>query len=391
MARTAPPEPRRVLLLSGRADFYGGGQRSLCDLAGSLRRTDWSPIAVLPGPGPLSDALRAEGIPVHHLPLPPVGPWAGTRCVRAVRGLAELLRTERALLVHSDAPRSALYAGLAARLARRRHLWHLRASLPGAPGTDRLLLALSHRVIAVSRAAATRSAALRRSTRVAVIPTGVRPPDFLDRRTARGILGLPQGALVAGVVGRVEPDKGGEDALVVAARLATVVPGSAVAFLGASEGDPAFRHALEEKAGRLGLDRSILFLGERSDAARLLRAFDLILHPSRHEALPRALIEALWAGVPVAAYGVGGVAEVVGSGVEAGGLLATPGRPSALTRLVERLALDPGLRHALGVAGMERARGRFRLETMTAAVVAQYDALLPQAGRSTDAALEEAA
>lgn len=391
MARTAPPEARRVLLLSGRADFYGGGQRSLCDLAGALRRTDWSPIAVLPGPGPLADALGAEGIPVRHLLLPPLGPFAATRCGRAVRRLADLLRSEGALLVHSDAPRQALYAGLAARLARRRHLWHLRASLPGAPGTDRLLLALSHRVIAVSRAAATRSAALRRSPRVAVVPTGLRPPDFLDRRTARGILALPQGALVAGVIGRVEPDKGGEDALAVAARLTTVVPGSVVAFLGASDSTSAYRLALEEMAGRLGLGTSIRFLGERPDAARLLRAFDLILHPSRHEALPRALIEALWAGVPAAAYAVGGVAEVVGSGVVAGGLLAPPGRPSALARLVERLALDPDLRHALGVAGMERARGRFRLETMTAAVVAQYDALVPRTGHTADAALEEAA
>jgi glycosyltransferase involved in cell wall biosynthesis len=381
MGSIAPPEPRRVLLVSERADFYGGGQRSLCDLARALLRSSWSPVAVLPGPGPLAEALASEGVPVRHLPLPPLRFLRGARTLGVARRLAALLLAERAALIHSDAPRAALYAGVAARLAGRRHLWHLRASRPGAPGSDRLLLGLSHAVIAVSRAAATRSRALTRSPRVVVIPTGLRPADFLDRRTARGILDLPQEALVAGVVGRVEPDKGGEDAVAAAARLAAVAPGSVVAFLGAADPGSAYRNSLERQAERLGVAGSIRFLGERADAARLFRAFDLILHPSRHEALPRVLIEALWASVPTAAYSVGGVVEVVGTGVDAGGLLAPAGRPAAFTRLAERLALDPDLRRALGTAGAHRARERFSLDTMATAVVAQYDLLAaPLAG-----------
>ncbi len=391
MGSIAPPEPRRVVLVSERADFYGGGQRSLRDLAGALLRTSWSPIAVLPGPGPLAAALASDGVPVRHLPLPPLGILPGRRFVTTVRRLAALLVAERAQLVHSDAPRAALYAGLAARLARRKHLWHLRASRAGAPGSDRLLLGLTHRVLAVSRAAGARSAAMRRSRRVAVIATGIRPPDFLDRRTARGILDLPHHALVAGVVGRVEPDKGGEDAIIAAVRLAAVAPGAVVAFLGASEVESDYRRLLERQAERLGVAGSIRFLGERADAARLFRAFDLILHPSRHEALPRALIEALWAGVPSAAYAVGGVVEVVGTGVDAGGLLAPPDRPAAFLRLAERLAIDPDLRRALATAGTHRAAERFSLETMTMAVVGEYEALLAGPARAAVPSHREAA
>jgi glycosyltransferase involved in cell wall biosynthesis len=232
---------------------------------------------------------------------------------------------------------------------------------------------------------------MRRSRRVAVIATGMRPPDFLDRRTARGILDLPHQALVAGVVGRVEPDKGGADAITAALRLAAVAPGAVVAFLGASEAGSGYRAGLERQAERLGVTASVRFLGERPDAVRLFRAFDLLLHPSRHEALPRVLIEALWAGVPAAAYAVGGVVEVVGTGVDAGGLLAPPDRPTAFVRLAERLALDPDLRRALAAAGTHRAAARFSLETMAVAVVGEYDALLSGSALTGLPALPEAA
>lgn len=379
MAGMSPPDPRRVLLVGERADFYGGGQRSLLDLARALGRSAFQPVVVLPGPGPLAEALRSESFQVHHLPLPRVSPLHAGRLLGSVHRLAGLARAEGIAILHSDAPRAALHAGLAARLIGARHVWHLRSSQAGARGVDRLLVRLSDQVIAVSRAAANRSAALRRAPRVAVIPTGIRPPDFLDRRTARAILDLPHDRLIVGVVGRVEEDKGGADALAVLKRLKLGTPAPWLAFLGASEPESPFARALVEQANALGIADRVRFTGDRPDAARLFRAFDLILHPSRHEALPRVLIEALWASVPVAAYGVGGVPEVLGTGTEAGGLMAPPRRTEALARIAERLALDPDLRGALGVVGLARARERFSIDRMRAAILACYESLVPAA------------
>ncbi len=53
------------------------------------------------------------------------------------------------------------------------------------------------------------------------------------------------------------------------------------------------RKALEESADKLGIAQSIRFLGWRDDALTILAAADLVMHPSLHEALPSALIEAL--------------------------------------------------------------------------------------------------
>lgn len=362
-----PPEPRRVLLVSERADFYGGGQRSLLDLATILAEAGARPVVVLSGRGPLGDALVRAGIAVRHIPLPPARPAHGMAAMRAARALASLARTEGIAILHSDAPRAALYAGLAARLAGRAHVWHLRASSGGRPLADRLLVRLSDRIIAVSLAAARRSAALRRARHVRVVPTGIRPPDVLDRRTARALLDLPQDPVVIGVVGRVEPDKGGDDALAVLAGLRDAAPGTVLAFLGAADREAPWPMTLRLRAAALGVLDGVRFAGERPEAARLLRAFDLILHPSRHEALPRVLIEAAHAAVPAVAYAVGGVPEVIEDGVT--GLLAPARDIAALGGAALRLATDAGLRRDLGRAAARRAADRFSLEAMGRAVL----------------------
>jgi len=365
--KPAPPDPGRVLLVSERADFYGGGQRSLLDLATILAEAGGRPVVVLPGGGPLDDALQHAGIPVRHLVLPPVRPARGLVAMRTVRALASLARAEGAAVLHSDAPRAALYAGLAARLAGRAHVWHLRASVGGPVFADRMLIRLSDRIIAVSQAAAHRSVALRHARQVRVVPTGIRPPDVLDRRTARALLDLPQERLVLGVVGRVEPDKGGEDALAVLAGVRDAVPGAMLVFLGAVDPESAWPMTLRLRAAALGILDDIRFAGERPMAARLLRAFDLVLHPSRHEALPRVLIEAAHAAVPVAAYAVGGVPEIVMEGVT--GLLAPARDIAALGAAAVRLATDTTLRRDMGRAATGRAAERFSLEAMGRAVM----------------------
>jgi glycosyltransferase involved in cell wall biosynthesis len=388
-----------VLFVSERADLYGGGQHSLLDLATVLAEAGARPAVVLSGGGPLADALERAGVAVRHLSLPPIRPAPGMVAMRAVRALASLARAEASALLHSDAPRTALYAGLAARLAGTAHVWHVRASVGGggrggrrpgggaAPGPPRggarpppppLLVRLAHRVIAVSRAAARRSAALRRARHVRVVPTGIRPPELLDRRTARTLLDLPQEGLVVGVVGRVEPDKGGEDALAVLAGVRDAVPGTVLVFLGNADPEAPWPMTLRLRAAALGLLDGIRFAGERPGAARLLAAFDLILHPSRHEALPRVLIEAAQAAVPVVAYAVGGVGEVVEDGVT--GLLAPPRELATLGAAAVRLAADGELRHVLGDAARRRAAERFDPESMGASVLEVYREAIVTAG-----------
>jgi glycosyltransferase involved in cell wall biosynthesis len=359
--------------MTERADFFGGGQRSLLDLARALRVSPFPPIVVLPGPGPLTTSLHAAAIETRLLPLPPPGLLRLVPIMATLRAIVGLVRRENVAVLHSDSPRAALYAGLASRLTRRPHLWHLRASVTRSPLSDRVILALTDRVVAVSHAAAARSAPVARFRAKDVVPTGVPITPRLEMAEARRVLGLPGDAFILGVVGRVEPDKGGDDAIAAFAALRTAQPTALLAFLGAFDECGSWMAALRRRAAETGLEDGIRFLGERSDAARHLGAFDLILHPSRHEALPRVLIEALQAGVPAVAYAVGGVPEVIEDART--GVLVAPGDARALAAAVVALAANPMRRGRLARAGPARARERFSIESMSASLTGIYSDL----------------
>ncbi|HET8945777.1 MAG TPA: glycosyltransferase family 4 protein [Candidatus Polarisedimenticolia bacterium] len=381
-----------ILFVSERADFFGGGQRSLFDLARALRSArpgavpPCEPLVLLPGDGPLAAACAGAGIATAFLPLPPVAGGALFAAPRALASLARLAHRHDVDLFHSDSPRTALYAGTAAGLLDRPHLWHVRASRPSSEFADAALLALSDLVVAVSRAAARRSAALTRSPRVRVVPTGLAPPACRPRSEARALLRVPEDAFVAGVVGRVEPDKGVEEAVAALPLVRDIRPDAHLVFVGpVDEASPCARD-LMRLAERQGVAPAVRLAGGRDDAATLLSAFDVLLHPSRHEALPRAVLEALHAGIPVVAAAVGGVPEAIADGRS--GLLVPPGHATALGEAARRLARDPALASSLAAAGRERARTLFSLEGMTAAIAAIYDELL---GEGAAPAREEAA
>jgi glycosyltransferase involved in cell wall biosynthesis len=81
---------------------------------------------------------------------------------------------------------------------------------------------------------------------------------------------------------------------------------------------------------------------------------------ARHRA---SIIEAGVAGVPVAAYAVAGVEEVVTDGTT--GLLARPGDQGGLTRRVVDLLADGARRRAIGEAAQERCGARFDIRSVT--------------------------
>ncbi len=374
-----PSGPRlRVAFVSERADFFGGGQRSLLDLATALAAARGGgfcePVVIVPERGPLPDALEARGIACELLPLPS---WRAALLAgpRACAGLMALARRRRIDLLHSDAPRAALYAGLAARLTGRRHVLHLRSSRPASPPSERLLLALCDRAIAVSRATAGRSNAVKGSAKVRVVPTGLPPIVHLDRESARDRLGLPRAGFLVGVIGRLEPDKGGDDAIAALPSIRRVHDDAGLVFLGAPPDGDQHVKALRSLASALGIQDAVRFAGERAEVAPLLTAFDLVLHPSRHEALPRVLIESLFAGVPVVASEVGGVPELIESG--RCGLLVPPRDPQALGAAAAMLAGDPELRRRFGDQGRDRARELFSIDAMVRRILDVYEEILP--------------
>jgi glycosyltransferase involved in cell wall biosynthesis len=111
------------------------------------------------------------------------------------------------------------------------------------------------------------------------------------------------------MIGVLRPGKGHD----VLLRAAAAVDG--VVFLIAGDGPeiPAVRRL----AAALPPGRVVL-AGFREDVSRLLAASDLVVQPSRFDALPTTLLHALAAGIPAVASEVGGIPEIVAPGTGAG-------------------------------------------------------------------------
>jgi N-acetyl-alpha-D-glucosaminyl L-malate synthase BshA len=88
-------------------------------------------------------------------------------------------------------------------------------------------------------------------------------------------------------------------------------------------GDGPDRAAAEELARTRGIEKDVLFLGKQNEVIRKLSQADLFLLPSQLESFGLAALEAMACEVPVIATNVGGLPEVVESGVD--GYLVEPG------------------------------------------------------------------
>ena len=97
-------------------------------------------------------------------------------------------------------------------------------------------------------------------------------------------------------------------------------------------------------------------LGFRSDVDDLLAACDLVIHPSRADALPTALVSAIASRRAVVATDVGGIPDIVGHGV---GELVPSGVPEALAAAVTALVADPQRRDERGHRGRARYEREF--------------------------------
>lgn len=182
-----------------------------------------------------------------------------------------------------------------------------------------------------------------RFNKVVVIPNGVDLPHVEpeETRRVRAEMGLAENAPLVLSVGRLAREKGPDLFL----RSIPAVLANYPAAVFALAGDGPDRKALETLAHLLGIEGSVRFLGSRRDTAALLSAAEVFALPSRTEGMPNALLEAMAAGVPAAAFAVGGVPEVLHD--EASGLLVPPEDVAAFSAALQRLLGDEKLREAL--------------------------------------------
>ena len=209
--------------------------------------------------------------------------------------------------------------------------------------------------------------------KVVTIPRGVDPrgvEPIKGRERTRRSLGISETARVILSLGALTWEKDPVAHIELVARVSSQEP--EVVHIVA--GDGPLRVQVEEAARARGLDGRVLHLGVRSDVGDLLAASDVMLLASRAEGMPGVVIEAGMAGLPVVAYAVAGVPEVVANGVT--GLLAAPGDLDSLTEFTLRLLRDEATRCTMGAAARERCRSQFDARNVAPRYIALYRGLV---------------
>ncbi|MBC7324291.1 MAG: glycosyltransferase, partial [Moorella sp. (in: Bacteria)] len=136
-------------------------------------------------------------------------------------------------------------------------------------------------------------------------------------------------------------------------------------------GTGELKNYLEEKVKREHIPL-VHFLGFRRDVPEILRESDIVTLTSKHEGLPRCVMEAMAAGKPVVATNVRGNRDLVEDGRT--GFLVELGDVPGLVVALERLARNPELRASMGAAGREKIRDYSldRVLTEMAAIYGRY-------------------
>jgi glycosyltransferase involved in cell wall biosynthesis/cellulose synthase/poly-beta-1,6-N-acetylglucosamine synthase-like glycosyltransferase len=154
------------------------------------------------------------------------------------------------------------------------------------------------------------------------------------RKAARGLLGLPQGLPVAGIVANLRPVKRIDVFLRAAVSVAKELP--TARFLVVGEGNE--RGKLEALCAELGLTARVVFLGRRPDVMDILSAFDVGVLSSDSESFSNAVVEYMAAGLAVVATDVGGCREALGD--SPAGALVPPGDAEGLGKALARMLAD---------------------------------------------------
>ncbi len=194
------------------------------------------------------------------------------------------------------------------------------------------------------------------------------------RQRYRREWGIAQDEVVVGTIARLFENKGYEE--IIEAMPTAVARHPKIRFVWI--GDGAHRSRYERRLDAIGLRDRVHMAGLISpdEVASQINGFDIVLHASRWEGLPRAIVQGLLTEVPTVSFDNDGAPEVVIP--DETGILVPYGDTRRLADAVVTLAADTELRRSLGRRGRARCAVAFDRRKMVADIEALYRKLAHQ-------------
>ncbi len=389
----------RILHVSTRLILGGSQENTVLSCEGQAARGHDVHLAFGPIYGPEGSMLdRVEAfrtddgrrIATHVVPdmIRAVHPLRDRRCLRQLRALVREVDPD---VVHTHSSKAGILGRLAGwregGRAGRRAIIH---TVHGPPFheheaewrnrvyviSERMAARKCHRIVSVADAMTERFLAesIGRPDQYLTIRSGMDTRAFLEaapgesRADVRARWGLAEEHFVVGTVARLAELKGHDDLLDALEDALRTNPHWRLLWVG----DGWWRDRLEARLARMGLTDRVVLTGlvPPSDIPGLMRAMDVLAHPSYREGLPRTVPQALLTSTPVIAYAVDGAPEVIADGQT--GRLVEAGDIEGLREAVEWMAADPARRGATAEAGRERCEVAFAAERMVESLESLY-------------------
>lgn len=209
-----------------------------------------------------------------------------------------------------------------------------------------------------------------------VIRAGIDPHPFQQplpppiRRRLREEFGAEDGDYLIGTVACLKPQKAPEDFVAVAKRVCEHVPYARFVLIG----DGVLRPRIEALLQEYGLQDRVRLAGWRRDINDAMNSMDALVLTSHWEGLPRVILEAVSAGLPIVATNVGGIQEVA----DCSGCiqLCEAGDIAALAARLETLAHGEDRDHVPTADHLDELPREFHIEEMLERYHSLYDMLL---------------
>ncbi len=303
----------------------GGAQEVALHVVSHLDPAKYRAV-LISGPGGLltEEARRLPHVEVNIVPAlgRTIHPFAD---LVAFVQLTKLLRRIRPSIVHTHSSKAgvlgrwaAWFAGIPVIV----HTVHGYGITPLQPRWLKSLLVMVERItglittqwVAVSQSDIKKGQAWRLfKNNVLLVRPGIDPKPFQRTMTAanreqlrKQLRAEPETRLI-GTVACLKPQKAPEDFIRVAKTVTASLPNVRFVLVG----DGELRATVESLIARYGLHEYVHLAGWRRDIPAVMHALDLFLLTSHWEGLPRVLLEARVAGLPIVATNVGGADEVV--------------------------------------------------------------------------------
>lgn len=382
--------PLKVLRIITRLNV-GGPSIQAITLSADLPKDDFTTTLVCGRTGPREGDMHARAeerglspviVPTLHRELDPLND------ARSLARIARIMRRERPDILHTHLAKAGTIGRIAALVCpgvKTVHTYHGHvfsgyfspARTRFYLGLERWLAGRTDRIVVLSesqRSEILERYGIGRAEQYAVIPLGFDLERFDRARELKsGLkkeLGIPLDSPVVSTVGRLVPIKDHALFLQAARRVLDERPDAVFLVVG----DGPLRMEIEENALTLGLGKSVVFLGWRSDLERIYADSDLVMLTSINEGTPVSLIEAAASGRAIVATDVGGVSDVVKNGV--GGLLSRSRDPNEIAALVLGLLKDRPRAEAMGEAGKRFVRARYDKKRLLSDVISLYAELM---------------